>query len=536
MPKINVALIGCGAWGKNHLRVWSQLECLSVVCDTDPDRLQAVQAQYPDVEICLDINQVIDRPDIDAVVIAAPAPLHAVLTRQALEAGKDVLVEKPMALTATQGERLVEIASARDRILMVGHVLEYHPAIQKMHQLINDGTLGRVQYIYSNRLNLGRIRTEENALWSFAPHDIAIMLRFLGLMPEEVACHGGAYLNYQIADVTLTSLSFPNNVQAHIFVSWLHPFKEQRFIVVGDRQMAVFNDTRPLEEKLALYPHRVDWLGGQVPIAQKAEAVYQPLEATEPLRAECEHFLHCVDTRQQPLTDGESGLRTLQILEAAQQSLEQRSRAIQLTQTKPAPEYHVHPTATVDDGAQIGKNSRIWHYTHVMPGARIGQNCILGQNVFVADDVQLGNGVKVQNNVSLYKGVVLEDNVFCGPSMVFTNVTNPRSEIERKQEFKQTLVKRGATLGANSTIICGVTIGRYALVGAGAVVTKDVPDYGLVVGVPAVRQGWVSRHGHRLPRPDEDGTMVCPESGWRYQEVEPGVLRCLDQPEDEPLP
>ncbi len=198
--------------------------------------------------------------------------------------------------------------------------------------------------------------------------------------------------------------------------------------------------------------------------------------------------------------------------------------------------YFLHPSSFVDDGVEIGAGTKIWHFCHVMSGARIGENCVLGQNVFVGRNVVIGNGVKIQNNVSVYEGVVLEDDVFCGPSMVFTNVINPRSEIERKTEFKTTLVRRGATFGANCTVVCGVTIGRYAFVGAGAVVTEDVPDYALVVGVPARQVGWMSRHGHRLVEKDSEGNWICPESGWRYREVEPGVLRCLDWPEDKPLP
>ena len=198
--------------------------------------------------------------------------------------------------------------------------------------------------------------------------------------------------------------------------------------------------------------------------------------------------------------------------------------------------YFVHPTAVVDEGAQIGEGTRIWHFSHIMPTARIGKRCNLGQNVFVDNNTIIGNGVKIQNNVSVYNGVILEDYVFCGPSMVFTNVINPRSEIERKSEFKTTLVRRGATIGANATIVCGVTIGRYALIGAGAVVTSDVPDYALMVGVPARQVGWISRHGHRLVDQDEEGNWVCPQSGWRYREVAPGVLRCLDWDEEEPLP
>ncbi|MBM4430584.1 MAG: N-acetyltransferase [Chloroflexi bacterium] len=190
----------------------------------------------------------------------------------------------------------------------------------------------------------------------------------------------------------------------------------------------------------------------------------------------------------------------------------------------------------MDEPCSIGKGTKIWHFCHVMSGAHIGEHCVLGQNVFIASDVVTGNNVKIQNNVSLYTGVELEDDVFCGPSCVFTNVSNPRSQIVRHHLYERTLVRRGATIGANATIVCPVTIGRYAFIGAGAVVVNDVPDYALMLGVPARQRGWMSHPGHRLQNPDGDGVMVCPESGWRYEEVEPGVLRCLDWPEDEPLP
>lgn len=198
--------------------------------------------------------------------------------------------------------------------------------------------------------------------------------------------------------------------------------------------------------------------------------------------------------------------------------------------------FYVHPSAYVDEPCTIGAGTRIWHFCHVMPHARIGERCVLGQNVMVAGEVVIGNNVKIQNNVSVYTGVELEDDVFCGPSCVFTNVVNPRSQIVRHSQYQRTLVRRGATIGANATIICGTTIGRYAFIGAGAVVRGDVADYALMLGVPAIRKGWMSRHGHRLPAPGADGVMVCPESGWQYCEVEPGLLRCLDWPEEQPLP
>ena len=198
-------------------------------------------------------------------------------------------------------------------------------------------------------------------------------------------------------------------------------------------------------------------------------------------------------------------------------------------------DYFVHESAFVDDGVEIGVGTKIWHVSHILGGTIIGDNCRIGQNVVVGPDAKIGNAVKIQNNVSVYKGVTLEDYVFCGPSMVFTNIYNPRSEIPRMEEVRPTLVRRGASLCANCTIVCGITIGRYAFVGAGTVVTRDVPDYGLVIGVPGRNIGWMSRHGYRLPEPDDTGLMVCPESGWKYREEEPGILRCLDLDEDQPL-
>ena len=198
--------------------------------------------------------------------------------------------------------------------------------------------------------------------------------------------------------------------------------------------------------------------------------------------------------------------------------------------------YFIHESAYLDEGAEIGVGTKVWHFCHVMPGARIGCGCILGQNVNVAGDVVIGDRVKIQNNVSLYAGTVIEDDVFLGPSCVLTNVTNPRAQINRHALYEKTLIRRGASVGANATIVCGVNVGRYAFVGAGAVVTGDVPDYALVVGVPARRKNWISRHGIPLPEPQPDGIMTCPESGLRYREEQPGIVRCLDLDEEAPLP
>ncbi len=509
MKTFRVAVVGCGHWGRNHVRVWSELGALAAVCDVDEARLEAVLASYPGIKGVTRFEDLLAMDTIDAVIIATPSVTHVELTRKALKAGKDVLVEKPMALTVPDARELVSLAEKEDRILMVGHVLEYHPAVRRLKDLIDSGELGRVRYIYSHRLNMGRIRTEENALWSFAPHDIAIIMRLLEAEPIVIDCTGEAYLTERVADVTLMTLKFPGRIQAHIFVSWLHPFKEHRFVVVGDRQMAVFDDTREWPEKLVLYPHQVHWMKGQIPVAHRAEAHPVSLVPAEPLKLECEHFRICCLNRETPLTDGRSGLRVIEILEAAQAALDGASRSESGDRADPpSKRYWVHPTAVVDDGAEIGEGTRIWHFSHIMSGAVIGKQCILGQNVFVGRGVRIGNGVKIQNNVSVYTGVELEDYVFCGPSMVFTNVINPRSEIERKHEFRSTRVRRGATLGANCTILCGNDIGRYAFVAAGAVVTKPVPDYALVAGVPARIVGWMCACGERLAF--DGDTATCP--------------------------
>lgn len=198
--------------------------------------------------------------------------------------------------------------------------------------------------------------------------------------------------------------------------------------------------------------------------------------------------------------------------------------------------YFKHESAYVDEPVSIGDGTKIWHFCHVQSGAKIGERCILGQNVNIANDVIIGNNVKIQNNVAVYTGTVVEDDVFLGPSCVLTNVTNPRSQIKRHSLYEKILIKRGASIGANATIVCGITIGRYAFIAAGAVVAKDVPDYALMVGVPGRRVAWISRHGHILKNPDAEGVMVCPESGYRYREVSPGVIRCLDLDEEAPLP
>jgi len=510
-----IAVVGSGYWGKNLVRNFNNLGSLHTICDTNPATLESFAEQYPQVRGVSQYDQVINDPEISGVALATPAPTHAGLARQAMLAGKDVYVEKPLCLSEQEGEELNTLARKENRILMVGHLLWYHPVVLKLKELVDHGELGRIQYIYSNRLNLGKLRREENVLWSFAPHDISVILGLTGEMPESIRAQGGNYLHQQIADTTVTLLNFSSGIRAHIFVSWLHPFKEQKLVVVGDRQMAVFDDTAPWEEKLQLYPHSIDW-NGNVPVAHKADALQVEVEQDEPLRAECAHFLECIDTRRQPRTDGEEGLRVLTVLNACQASLEQEKK-IGMFRDIDRDDVFVHPSAVVDSGTNIDKGTNIWHFSHILKGCRIGSKCKIGQNVVVGPNVQIGKGCKIQNNVSVYEGVTLGNNVFCGPSMVFTNVMNPRAAISRKNEYCTTTVGDGVTFGANCTIVGGTTIGEYAFIGAGTVVIEDVPAYALMVGNPARQIGWMSRFGKRMDLPLEgDGEFSCPDTGDFY--------------------
>lgn len=506
-----IAVVGCGYWGKNLVRVFSQLGVLKCVCDSDSARWKTLTIQGEPPRFTAELGDVLADASIAAVAVATPAATHYEVVKKCLEAGKDVFVEKPLALSVKQGEELVALAKKNARILMVGHILLYHPAVIKLKQLIDEGSLGRILYCYSNRLNMGLIRTEENILWSFAPHDISVMLHLLGEEPVAAEAEGQSYLTPGVVDVTLSRLRFQSGATGHIFVSWLHPSKEQRLVVVGTEQMAVFDDT--VADKLVLYPHRVDWASRR-PKAVKADAVAVELEKAEPLKAECEHFLECVASRKTPKSDGAEGLRVLKVLGECQKSLEAVGGKVATTAAPK--DYFAHESAYVDDPCTIGKGTKIWHFSHIMKNAKIGENCSIGQNVVISSSAVIGNGVKIQNNVSVYDRVTIEDGVFCGPSMVFTNVINPRSEIVRKDEYRPTLIKRGATMGANSTIVCGHTIGRYAFIAAGAVVASNVPDYALMMGVPAKQRGWMCRCAGSQLKFDAAGSAVCPVCGAKY--------------------
>ncbi|MFH0958623.1 MAG: Gfo/Idh/MocA family oxidoreductase [Pseudomonadota bacterium] len=515
MPSLkNIAVIGCGYWGKNLVRNFSELGALACLCDSNCEQAEKLSSQYQ-VPV-REFDEILNDSAIQGVVIATPASQHAIMAEKTLHAGKHVFVEKPLALRLEDAKSLCELAQSKKLTLMVGHLLQYHPAFLELRDLVRSGDLGKLRYIYSNRLNLGKFRDMENILWSFAPHDISMILSLVGISPESVYATGACHLNPHIEDVTTTHLVFNNGVQAHIFVSWLHPFKEQKLVVVGDRAMAVFDDGFPWEEKLQVYPHQINWLNG-MPTPSKAQAIRVPLEQAEPLKLECLHFIECIGKNQEPRTNGTEGLAVLQVLAASDRSL-RSGQPVKLAEE--SPNYFKHETVFVDKGCEIGQGTKIWHFSHILQGSRIGKNCIIGQNAMIGPDAIIGDRCKIQNNVSLYKGVILEDGVFCGPSCVFTNVFNPRAEVERKNEFRKTHVGKGVTIGANATIVCGIRLGEYSFIGAGAVVTRDVKPHAVMAGNPARQIGWMSHAGEKLGH-----DLVCPREGRRYEVTEDNFLQ-----------
>lgn len=325
---INVAVVGIGGWGKNLARNYSQIPDanLKYLCDLNEERLIAVQKQFPAESTTTRFDDLMADSDLDAVVIATPGPSHFELCKKSLSANKDVFVEKPFVMSVDNAEEIVALAQARNRILMIGHLLEYHPVVLKLKEMIEAGDLGEIRYIYSQRLNLGTVRKDENALWNFAPHDISVILFLLGLNPTDVSARGQSYLQPGVEDVVFLTVNFDGKAMGHVHVSWLDPHKTRRITIVGSKRMAVFDDL-DANEKLKIYDK-----GAEINTAYDTFAEYIGLRfgditvpyirVGEPLREECEHFLACVRDRVTPVSDGQDGWRVIQVLEAASRSLE----------------------------------------------------------------------------------------------------------------------------------------------------------------------------------------------------------------------
>ena len=521
----NVAVIGSGNRGKNLIQNFETLGALHTICDNNFATLRALKDKYPDKKFQTSYEAVLQNPAINAVVIASSPQTHFEIAKEALNTGKHVFVERPLALMVKEAENLQQLAKSKNLTLMVGHILQYHPAVIKLKEIIDSGDLGKINYIYSNRLNLDKIQAEKNILSSFAPHDISAIIGLLEEMPYQVTAQGGSYLNPDIADITVSILSFKSGVKGHIFVSRLHPYKVQNLVVIGDKKMAVFDDTIEKGKLQIFNKEKGLKLRQQTP--EKSKKTIVPIESYDPLNAECKHFLECVIFNKAPKTDSKNGIEVLRVLDALNESYKHNGAMIKLDEKDRAKSFFSHKTALVDDSCSIGKDTRIWHFSHVMTKVRIGKKCNIGQNVMVSQGVKIGNNVEIQNNVSVCEGVVLEDDVFCGHSMVFADMDFTRSRIAKKNKPKKTLVKNGASIGANATILCGVTIGRYALIGAGTVANKDVPDYALVTGNPGEISGWMCECGVEMEF--DAGFASCGNCSKEYRQSINGVERFHDE-------
>jgi predicted dehydrogenase len=326
---VRVGVVGAGYWGKNLVRNFYEIETadLVTVCDKDPSRLKAISEKYTGTAVTHELQNLLGREDIDAVVIVTPAVMHYKQAREALKAGKHVFVEKPMSLNVKEATELEEMARTSNLILMVGHLLIYHPAVNKLRSLITDGLLGEVYYLYAQRVNLGRVREDENALWSFAPHDVSVVLYLLGEEPESVSATGECYIQDKVEDVVFLNMKFPDRKMAQVQLSWLDPHKERKLTVVGSKKMAVFDDVLA-SEKIKIYDKGVDkppeyGSYGEYLTLRDGDILIPRIDMKEPLRLECEHFIECVRERKTPITDAVSGVRVVRVLEAAQLSLKQ---------------------------------------------------------------------------------------------------------------------------------------------------------------------------------------------------------------------
>jgi predicted dehydrogenase len=335
MDNVKVACVGTGYWGKNLVRNFYGLPgcALKVCCDLNDKNLKAISGQYPGVAVTTDYDTVLCNPDIDAVVLASPAVQHYEMAKQALEARKHVYVEKPLTLRVGDAEVLCDLADANDRVLMVGHLMEYHPGVVKLKQLVDYGELGEVYYLYSQRVNLGIVRKDENALWSLAPHDISIILYLLDQEPVTVSARGATFLQSEIEDVVFCNLQFANGAMAQIQVSWLDPHKARKITVVGSKKMVVFDDVEATE-KVRIYDKGVDGMEyasyGDALTLRSGDITIPRIDMAEPLRAECQHFVMCIQKGEKPRSDGRNGLRVVRVLDAADRSLKDRGVPVAL--------------------------------------------------------------------------------------------------------------------------------------------------------------------------------------------------------------
>ncbi|WP_188261110.1 DapH/DapD/GlmU-related protein [Azospirillum tabaci] len=483
--------------------------CIALISSSHGEEASAIAAALTDLaalaspgpDACAD-------PDVRGIVIVTPPATGANLARHALAAGKHVMMEASAVSTGTL-EALAREADARGLFLCVWNRWAYAPAFLRLRALKAEGALGRLRHITALR-PCG----DGSDPWTACHEAIGAVMALVGRDPSTVQARVVTTASRMLPAAVTVLLDFPSGETAEVTATTLLNARDDLFAVAGDRRRAVLDWNAQPHRALRLFPMREDGDEDGAPA---------PVGPESAIHRACAHFLDVVRQGSRPLTDATDAMPVLRVMDAARAAGE-GDRHARTGRITTIPGVSVHESAWVDAPAEIGEGTRIWHFTHVLAGARIGRNCNIGQNVMIGPGVTVGNGCKIQNNVSIYPGVELSDGVFCGPSCVFTNVINPRAEIERKTEFRTTFVGRGASIGANATIVCGVTLGAYSFIAAGAVVTRDVPPHALMAGVPARRIGWMSHAGHRL-----GPNLTCPSEGRRYMETGPDRLEEINR-------
>ena len=511
-----LGLIGGGYWGKNLIRTFNKIDVLKTICEIDENLIKKYNEDYPNIITTNSYDEMLNDQTITMICISLPAPMHYNYAMKALVAGKHVFIEKPITLDINEARKLEEYSRINNLTCMVGHLLHYHVAIQRVKDILKSGELGSIKYITCQRKSHGIFRTFENVLWSFMPHDISVILSLCNGTFDDITnlnCTGHSFITKDIEDIVNLTMNI-NNVYVNINVDWSSPYKEQRMSIVCENGMIMFDDVEKTD-KLKIIRNHINRDNGNV-VADKSNFETIPLDLSiTPLENECKHFVEICDSFMGPITDAREAIEVLCVLQKAEQLLKKSLiKKDSISSCTNESEYEsivtysdvcdpvinskfIHNTSITDafNNENIGNNTKIWHWTHVTDSAIIGSNCNIGQSCYIAGT--LGDGCKVQNNVSIYQGVIAGNNVFFGPSCVMTNDINPRCGHSKNGKYLETIIEDGVTIGANATIICGNTLGKYSLIGAGAVVTKDVEPYSIMVGNPAKSIGTIDEYGNR---------------------------------------
>ncbi len=520
MSSVRIAVVGLGSRGRLTAREAIEAGALAAVCDVDPVVLVDTARALGEVRAESDYLRLLAAPDVQAVALCTPPATWDGMVEAALHAGKDIYLDAPLVLPLTRGRALLDLVAERRRLLMSGPVLRFAPAVEALMALVRDGRLGTLRYLHGRHFKAAPTVAEPPADAGLSVTLGHLLADLVPSPPGRVLTRATTWRSARHPDVTETLLDFPGGPRVLLHAAALGGFGGVfELEIIGDRGAARL--WRDAEDHLHL---AVD--------ADEAIDLPLPSSGSQARAASLRHFLDAVATRR-PALQGSDGLLALwRLLAAAQRSLDAGAEVpfgpgAGAASTAPAPVavpglapgVVLHPTVQVDGPCEIGEGTKIWHFSKLLGPLTIGRQCSFGQNVVIERHVTIGDNVKVQNNVSIYSGVILEDDVFCGPSMVFTNIGTPRSHYPRKGQYATTRVRRGASIGANATVVCGHTLGQYCFVGAGAVVTRDVPDFALVYGNPARVMGFTCYCGIRLPfgtGPGEHEEGACADCGRRY--------------------